>query len=87
MKRTIQRLLSACVTVMLCALPFGAQTGSEGSIVAYCVLSPTREGDVDRREHILFSVPADTFGRIHARLFETEILGRMILLMADRRTL
>jgi PKD repeat protein len=51
-----------------------AETGA--LLVVYGVDAPSREGDVDHREQILFSVPANTAGRIYVRVFDPEINGR-----------
>jgi len=57
------------------ALPGLAQQVQEGLIVIYGAQAPTREGDVDRREQIFFSVPADTSGRIYVRIYDPETFG------------
>jgi PKD repeat protein len=57
--------------------PASAQTGSAtpGLLVVYGALAPSREGDVDRREQVFFSVPADLKGRIYVRIFDPEVSG------------
>lgn len=56
--------------------PLTAQ-GSEAPslLVVYGINAPAREGDVDRREQILFSLPADTPGRVYVRLYDPETFG------------
>lgn len=78
MSLVFQRVMAALCVAVICALPGGARAQSvpEGLIVVYGALSPTREGDVDRREQIHFSIPADTTGRIFIRVFDPEVFGQ-----------
>ncbi|WP_246455604.1 PKD domain-containing protein [Sulfitobacter aestuariivivens] len=62
--------------VALAAAPIQAHAADdEGLLVIYGAQSPTREGDVDNREQIFFSVPASTEGRFYVRLFDPETFG------------
>lgn len=72
--RVLGRLLA--VLSFAVALPAAAQSVDEGLIVVYGAQAPTREGDVDRREQIFFSIPADTPGRVFVRLYDPEIFGQ-----------
>lgn len=47
----------------------------EGLLVVYGRLAASREGDVDRREQIFFSLPADLRDRVYVRLFDPETGG------------
>ncbi len=47
----------------------------EGLLVVYGALAPTREGDVDHREVIFFSVPSDMRERVYVRIFDPEMRG------------
>ncbi|WP_299298041.1 PKD domain-containing protein [uncultured Tateyamaria sp.] len=71
------RILGRVVALLLiiAVVPASAQTVDEGLIVVYGAQAPTREGDVDRREQIFFSIPSDTPGRVFVRLFDPEIFG------------
>lgn len=57
--------------------PLAAQTPAEtpALLVVYGVSAPSSEGDVDHREQILFSLPADTAGRVYVRIYDPEISG------------
>jgi len=46
-----------------------------GLLVVYGALAPSREGDVDRREQIFFSLPAGMKDRIYVRVFDPEVSG------------
>ncbi|MGR3678947.1 MAG: PKD domain-containing protein [Paracoccaceae bacterium] len=46
-----------------------------GMLVVYGALTPSREGDPDRREQIFFSVPAELKDRFYVRLFDPETFG------------
>ncbi|WP_299369067.1 PKD domain-containing protein [uncultured Tateyamaria sp.] len=72
--RSIGRVLA--MMLMVTALPAAAQSVDEGLIVVYGAQAQTREGDVDRREQIFFSIPSDTSGRVFVRLFDPEIFGQ-----------
>lgn len=53
-----------------------AQTVQDpGLLVVYGRNAEAREGDVDRREQVFFSVPADLKDRIYVRIFDPEIKG------------
>ena len=52
-----------------------ADETQDGLLVVYGVLAPSREGDVDRREQIFFSVPADLKDTIFVRVFDPEVYG------------
>ncbi|MFC6584888.1 hypothetical protein [Sulfitobacter aestuariivivens] len=78
MKIFLQTSLKKCLAVMvaLAAAPIQAHAADdEGLLVIYGAQSPTREGDVDNREQIFFSVPASTEGRFYVRLFDPETFG------------
>ena len=47
----------------------------EGLLVVYGRRAASREGDVDRREQIFFSVPADLRDRLYLRLYDPETGG------------
>ena len=47
----------------------------DGLLVVYGPLAPAREGDVDRREQVFFSVPADLKDRVYVRIFDPEVAG------------
>ena len=47
----------------------------QGLLVVYGVLAPTREGDIDHKETIFFSVPKDLRDRIYVRIFDPEMSG------------
>ncbi|WP_353308472.1 PKD domain-containing protein [Shimia sp. NS0008-38b] len=47
----------------------------EGLLVVYGALAPTREGDVDHREVVFFSVPKDLRDRVYVRAFDPEMRG------------
>ncbi|WP_143747315.1 PKD domain-containing protein [Marinibacterium profundimaris] len=53
-----------------------AQAGGEpGLMVVYGALTPSREGDVDLREQVFFSVPADMRERLYVRVYDPEVHG------------
>lgn len=70
-------IAAGCAGLLGGPLSLGAQTRSdpEALLVVYGQLAPSREGDVDRREQIFFSVPAGTEGRIYVRIFDPEVGG------------
>ncbi|MEL6450683.1 MAG: PKD domain-containing protein [Pseudomonadota bacterium] len=78
MMGTAMRNLGRVLAMLIAAgsWPASAQQVEEGLIVVYGAQSQTREGDVDRREQIFFSVPADGEGRMYVRLYDPEIFGR-----------
>lgn len=47
----------------------------QGLLVVYGVLAPTREGDIDHRETVFFSVPRSLRDRIYVRIFDPEMSG------------
>ncbi|MFT7595602.1 MAG: PKD repeat protein [Paracoccaceae bacterium] len=47
----------------------------DGLLVVYGALAPSREGDVDRREQIFFSLPAGMKNRFYVRVFDPEVSG------------
>ncbi|MGR3713382.1 MAG: PKD domain-containing protein [Shimia sp.] len=47
----------------------------QGLLVVYGVLAQTREGDIDHRETILFSIPSDLSDRVYVRIFDPEMSG------------
>jgi PKD repeat protein len=56
--------------------PLQAQSAdSPALMVVYGISAPSREGDVDRREQLVFSLPDDTPGRFFIRLYDPEIYG------------
>ena len=50
-------------------------TGEPGLMVVYGALTPSREGDVDLREQVFFSVPADLADRLYVRIYDPEVFG------------
>ena len=52
-----------------------APAADEGLLVVYGRLAASREGDVDHREQIFFSLPADLADRVYLRLFDPEVGG------------
>lgn len=46
-----------------------------GLLVVYGALAPTREGDVDHREVVFFSLPKDFSDRVYVRVFDPEMRG------------
>lgn len=62
---------------LLLGTPLAAQSTAETQalLVVYGVNAPSSEGDVDHREQIVFSVPADTPGRFFVRLYDPETNG------------
>ncbi|MCP4819835.1 MAG: PKD domain-containing protein, partial [Shimia sp.] len=52
-----------------------APPAEQGLLVVYGVLAPTREGDTDHRETILFSLPSDLRDRVYVRIFDPEMSG------------
>ena len=48
----------------------------DGLLVVYGVNAPTREGDIDHRETIFFSVPKDMRDRVYVRIFDPEMGGQ-----------
>jgi PKD repeat protein len=76
----IARRLAATLALMLIGTVPGmvqAQSSQlpEGLLVVYGALAPSREGDVDRREQIFFSLPSDLRDRVFVRLFDPEVSG------------
>lgn len=68
----------AAVTLAVALSLGGAQAQtlvSDGILVVYGPQAPSREGDVDRREQVFFSVPADLKDRVYVRLFDPEVGG------------
>ncbi|WP_165390189.1 PKD domain-containing protein [Thalassococcus sp. S3] len=67
------------VSIALAGLPLQAVAQSnaptEGLLVVYGSAAPSREGDVDRREQIFFSVPAEMSERLFVRIFDPEVSG------------
>ena len=47
----------------------------DGLLVVYGRRAASREGDVDHREQIFFSLPADLDSRVYLRLFDPETIG------------
>ena len=77
--KTCKTLWSAVMGFGLCAFAgaLSAQTPSaqEALIVVYGQAAPSREGDVDRREQIFFSLPSDQTDRLYLRLLDPETFG------------
>ena len=72
--------LKAWIVAALCfAAPTMAQDTSpapeDGLLVVYGLNAPTREGDIDHRETIFFSVPKDMRDRVYVRIFDPEMGG------------
>lgn len=72
------------LAAMLCAILVSGTTvfaqdvrppSGDGLLVVYGALAPTREGDLDHREQIFFSVPKDLSDRIYVRIFDPEMSG------------
>lgn len=74
------RVLAAGLSAVLALTPVaGGADGlrqETGMLVVYGALAPSREGDVDRREQIFFSVPKDLRDRFFVRLFDPETFGK-----------
>ena len=64
-------------TALLLGTPLVAQSTADtrALLVVYGVKAPSSEGDVDHREQIVFSVPANTPGRFFVRLYDPETNG------------
>ena len=73
------RRLGLFATLVLGATGVSAQDMAppldQGLLVVYGVLAPTREGDVDNKETIFFSVPKDMRDRLYVRIFDPEMSG------------
>ncbi|MEP2533298.1 PKD domain-containing protein [Shimia sp.] len=48
----------------------------QGLLVVYGVLAPTREGDIDHKETVFFSVPKGLKDRFYVRIFDPEMSGQ-----------
>ena len=56
--------------------PASAQAAGEpGLMVVYGAITPSREGDVDLREQVFFSVPAEMRDRLYVRVYDPEVFG------------
>ncbi|MCP9481346.1 PKD domain-containing protein [Shimia sp. CNT1-13L.2] len=53
-----------------------APPSEEGLLVVYGAFAHTREGDIDHRETVFFSVPAGLKDRLYVRLFDPEMSGQ-----------
>ncbi|MDK3017193.1 PKD domain-containing protein [Pseudodonghicola flavimaris] len=53
----------------------GASRAEDGLLVVYGHRAATREGDVDHREQIFFSLPADLADRVYLRIYDPEVGG------------
>ena len=84
-KRTARRIASVLVAAglsLVCGTgwpgPRAAQAqgaGQPGLMVVYGALTPSREGDVDLREQVFFSVPAELRDRLYLRIYDPEVHG------------
>ncbi|MEQ9693837.1 PKD domain-containing protein [Shimia sp. SDUM112013] len=78
-RKRMGRLTLGLCTVLALPAPLVAQNRAappdEGLLVVYGRLAPTREGDIDYREQIFFSVPKDLRDRIYVRVFDPEMSG------------
>ncbi len=52
-----------------------APPADHGQLVVYGSAAPTREGDIDHREVIFFSVPSGLRDRVYVRVFDPEMRG------------
>jgi len=52
-----------------------ASPAEHGQLVVYGSAAPTREGDIDHREVIFFSVPSELRDRVYVRVFDPEMRG------------
>lgn len=68
---------AAALAVVLSSVQVAAQpaTVSDGLLVVYGPQAPAREGDVDRREQVFFSIPTTLKDRVYVRIFDPEIGG------------
>ncbi len=80
-KRTCRPLWSVVMVIGLCACAAADGLWAQGTSVqealsvVYGQAAPSREGDVDSREQIFFSVPSDHSGRLYLRLLDPETFG------------
>ncbi|WP_165798967.1 PKD domain-containing protein [Shimia abyssi] len=79
LKRCVSRLGICAAMVLGGALGASGQDlappPDHGLLVVYGVLAPTREGDIDHKETIYFSVPKDLRDRFYVRVFDPEMSG------------
>lgn len=76
MKRTVAiGCLAAAVALPTDRVHARSDDLRQGLMVVYGAASPTREGDIDNREQVFFSVPADLADRIHVRIYDPELHG------------
>ena len=76
MPRTLIRIAAlACLTCLPLLAQAQADDGAEPLLVVYGPQANSREGDPDRIERLYFSVPADTTGPLHLRLFDGDVGG------------
>lgn len=77
MKRVIR--VGVLATMMLVPTVGPAQDMAppvdQGLLVVYGVVAPTREGDIDHRETVFFSVPKTLRERVYVRIFDPEMSG------------
>jgi len=52
-----------------------APPADHGQLVVYGSAAPTREGDIDHREVIFFSIPSELRDRVYVRVFDPEMRG------------
>ena len=76
-----KRVTRATALGMVTVLGLASMAGADGPrletgiLVVYGALAPSREGDVDRREQVFFSVPKDLRDRIYVRVYDPETQG------------
>ena len=77
--RHARRMTFGLCSVLALSAPLSAQNmaapPNDGLLVVYGKQAPTREGDIDHREEIFFSVPKDLRDRIYVRIFDPEMSG------------
>ncbi|WP_406648052.1 PKD domain-containing protein [Aliisedimentitalea scapharcae] len=77
--RRATRAVALAVATVLSLAPVADADGpglDTGKLVVYGALAPSREGDVDRREQVFFSVPKGLRDRIYIRVFDPETSGQ-----------
>jgi len=68
-------MLGLAVTSLPAKAQDTAPPADQGLLVVYGILAPTREGDIDHKEQIFFSIPKDLRDRVYVRIFDPEMSG------------
>ncbi|WP_175483123.1 PKD domain-containing protein [Salinihabitans flavidus] len=72
-------MFAAALAGMGLLSPAGAQeapsAADQALLVVYGPRAHSREGDIDHREQIFFSVPSESGGRLYVRIFDPEMSG------------